>query len=159
MQTLAVITKAANNVSDGMAISCCGKTLPKPPAIACAAPVMMKLILKPTPVSVTTPITIPTVAAAAPTANAYLAPVSKASTNTLGSMRPRMLRPRINRIVSTTLAPKTPSLTISSRLVKAIKTSAICSTNIKPQFLGLLPLTAVVSPIMAHDVMPTKAAK
>ena len=34
--------------------------------------------LKPTPVSVTTPITMPTVAAAAPTASAYLAPVSNA---------------------------------------------------------------------------------
>ncbi|MNO08027.1 hypothetical protein D3C81_2304830 [compost metagenome] len=45
----------------------------------CAAEITMYEILKPTPVSVTTPITIPTVPAAAPTASAYLAPVSKAS--------------------------------------------------------------------------------
>ena len=43
--------------------------------------------LKPTPVSVTTPITMPTVAAAAPTASAYLAPVSNASTRSLFAIR------------------------------------------------------------------------
>ena len=43
-----------------------------------------------TPVSVTTPITMPTVAAAAPTARAYLAPVSNASTTTPCPMRPVM---------------------------------------------------------------------
>jgi hypothetical protein len=36
--------------------------------------------LKPTPVSVTTPTTMPTTAAAAPTASAYFAPVTKPST-------------------------------------------------------------------------------
>jgi hypothetical protein len=39
----------------------------------------MKAILKLTPVSVTTPMTMPTVAAAAPTASAYFAPTTKAS--------------------------------------------------------------------------------
>ena len=42
--------------------------------------------LKPMPVSDTTPITMPTVAAAAPTASAYLAPSWKASSR---SRRPR----------------------------------------------------------------------
>ena len=49
---------------------------------------MMVDSLKPTPVSVTTPITMPTVAAAAPTASAYLAPVSNASTSVPKPMRP-----------------------------------------------------------------------
>ncbi|CFN67727.1 Uncharacterised protein [Bordetella pertussis] len=53
--------------------------VPTPPAMAWAAEITMYEILKPTPVSVTTPITRPTVPAAAPTASAYLAPVSKAS--------------------------------------------------------------------------------
>ena len=41
---------------------------------------MMLDSLKPTPVSVTTPMMMPTVAAAAPTLMAYLAPTTKAST-------------------------------------------------------------------------------
>ena len=82
IHTSPVMTSAHNSVSDCIDARADGTTADSPPAIACAAPVMMKLILNPTPVSVTTPITMPTVAAAAPTASAYLAPVSSASTST-----------------------------------------------------------------------------
>ena len=79
---MAVITSAHSSVSDCADASAAGTTLDMALASVWAALVMMKLILKPTPVSVTTPITTPTVAAAAPTASAYLAPVSSASTST-----------------------------------------------------------------------------
>ncbi len=82
MQTTPVMTSAASSVSDGVLMIAAGITDESAPEMAVAQPVMMKLILKPTPVSVTTPITMPTVAAAAPTARAYLAPVSNASTST-----------------------------------------------------------------------------
>ena len=51
----------------------------------------MKEILKPTPVSVTTPTTMPTVAAAAPTASAYLAPSRRPSNTSHTLMRLRGL--------------------------------------------------------------------
>ncbi len=87
-------------------ISHAGKSEPMPPATTCAAPVMMLLSLKPTPVSVTTPITMPTVAAAAPTASAYLAPVLKASTSAGMAMRPVTLSSRVSTKVATTTAAK-----------------------------------------------------
>ena len=48
--------------------------------MSAAVEVTMNEILNPTPVSVTTPTTIPTVAAAAPTASAYLAPSRRSPT-------------------------------------------------------------------------------
>ena len=52
----------------------------------------MKEILKPTPVSVTTPTMMPTVAAAAPTPIAYFAPTTKASTMSITRALPRLAR-------------------------------------------------------------------
>ena len=54
---------------------------------------MMVESLKPTPVSVTTPTMMPTVAAAAPTLIAYLAPTTKASSD-VDEPRPAVLVPQ-----------------------------------------------------------------
>ena len=59
-------------------ISQAGTKAPITPATCAAVCVTTKDSLKPTPVSVTTPMTMPTVAAATPTASAYLAPSSNA---------------------------------------------------------------------------------
>ncbi|KAG0760016.1 hypothetical protein G6F22_019231 [Rhizopus arrhizus] len=74
-----VMISAASSVSACMLAMASGMIMAAPPASTCDAEITMYEILKPTPVKVTTPITIPTAPAAAPTASAYLAPVSKAS--------------------------------------------------------------------------------
>ena len=70
-----------------------GTKAPRSAARSPAVLVMMADSLKPTPVSVTTPTMMPTVAAAAPTLMAYLAPITKASTmstkRALAGRRPR----------------------------------------------------------------------
>ncbi|MNR39506.1 hypothetical protein D3C85_1577210 [compost metagenome] len=79
MQTTPVMISAATSVIDCMSAMASGIRKAAPLASTCEAEITMYEILKPTPVSVTTPITMPTAPAAAPTASAYLAPVSKAS--------------------------------------------------------------------------------
>ena len=86
-QTSAVMNSAASSVSVFASTRPDGRKAIAVSAMVCAAEVTMYEILKPTPVSVTTPITIPTVAAAAPTASAYLAPVSNASTRSFFAIR------------------------------------------------------------------------
>jgi hypothetical protein len=83
------MTSATSKVSDRVSASIAGRKSTAPPATACAAPVMMVDSLKPTPVSVTTPITMPTEAAAAPTANAYFAGLEGLD------HAPRPMRPRM----------------------------------------------------------------
>ena len=160
MHTSPVITSATSSVSDVVLISAAGTSVPTPPATACAAPVMMVLSLKPTPVSVTTPITMPTVAAAAPTAMAYLAPVLKASTSTAGAMRPCTLKARASSGAATSAAAKIDSLTISLSMPPNTSTSSItCSTASSTQFMAVLPRGRVHSPTMAQLLMPVKAAR
>src|SRR3546814_6731251 len=74
MQTIPVMTSVKSSVSPCGEAHAAGTTVPIQPAISAAVDVTMKDSLKPTPVRVTTPTTMPTVAAAAPTARAYLAP-------------------------------------------------------------------------------------
>ena len=74
-------------------------------------------------------------------------------------MRPEILaKCRTTSIVTTAVANKA-SLTACSILVKAIAISRPCNTNIRIQFAALLSRTWVVSPTMAQDEMPTKAAR
>jgi hypothetical protein len=105
--------------------------MPTPPATACAAPVMMVLSLKPTPVSVTTPITMPTVAAAAPTASAYLAPVLERLHQRRQADAALDLRSaRTSSAVATSATAKMPSLAISSRCRRTpAPAAAACSSR------------------------------
>ena len=156
------MNKAASSVKDLASAMNAGNQSIMKAAMICAQPVMMKLILKPTPVRVTTPITMPTVAAAAPTASAYLAPVSKASSSTALSMRPIMpshFCPAQTRAIPTA---KKPSLMVSPSLpqsTKAISASSTCSTTSKTQLALRLPRTEVLRPTIMQDVMPVNAAR
>ena len=128
MHTKAVMVRATMSVRVCGEARAAGMSEPTPPATACEAVVMMVLSLKPTPVSVTTPITSPTLPAAAPTASAYLAPVMSASISTARSMRPCTFSSLINRGVATTPSAKRPTLTLSlSKLTKATTPSSACS--------------------------------
>ncbi len=143
-----------------MSASAAGRKSIAPPATACAAPVMMVDSLKPTPVSVTTPITMPTAAAAAPTASAYLAPVSNASTSTPRPMRPLTASERISSGVATSTATKMPTLSHSLWISpKHNSSSTACSATISAQLPARLPRGAVVSPTIAHELMPANAAR
>src|SRR5262249_35270869 len=88
--TRPVMNSAASSVNAFGSTQPLGNSETTVDEIDCAAEVTMNEILKPTPVSVTTPITMPTVAAAAPTASAYLAPVSNATTKSRLSIRDRV---------------------------------------------------------------------
>src|SRR3546814_10339229 len=65
MQTIPVMTSVKSSVSPCGEAHAAGTTVPIQPAISAAVDVTMKDSLKPTPVRVTTPTTMPTVAAAA----------------------------------------------------------------------------------------------
>ena len=136
MHTRPVIARATRSVSDFTSAIDAGNRPPTPPAVACAACVMMVLSLKPTPVSVTTPITRPTVAAAAPTASAYLAPVSKLSTIAAGAIRPA-----------------------TRRRFSTSRTSTACKPASSAQWRAVLPRGSVVRPTIAHELMPLNAAR
>ncbi len=75
--------------------------------MSAASDVTMKEILKPTPVSVTMPTMMPTVAAAAPTEMAYLAPTTKASTTSTTPALRSPPRHHANMNVATTMAVAT----------------------------------------------------
>ncbi len=105
---------------------------------------------------------MPTVAAAAPTANAYLAPVSSASTTTPWPTRPVMPPSFQPASAMATPQAKRPSLIISlwlPRLPKAMTASSACSTRASAQLPAVLPWVRVVRPMMAQEVMPVKAAR
>ena len=113
----------------------------------------------PTPVSVTTPITMPTVAAAAPTASAYLAPVEKLSISAGMAMRPCTLKDFNNSGVPTIVASSRPTFRwVFSMPPDSSAASSACSASISPQRRAVLPWVRVVSPTMAQRLMPLKAA-
>ncbi|KAG1166341.1 hypothetical protein G6F35_018247 [Rhizopus arrhizus] len=87
MQTMPVMISAASSVSACMLAMASGMIMAAPPASTCDAEITMYEILKPTPVKVTTPITIPTAPAAAPTASAYLAPAHQDAARDAGERR------------------------------------------------------------------------
>ena len=160
MHTRPVITSATSRVTVCGATSAAGISVPTPPATPCAAPVMMVLSLKPTPVSVTTPITMPTVAAAAPTASAYLAPVAKASTRAGVPMRPSTLKALMSSGAATSATPKMASLTATLSMPPNTSTSNIaCSPASSAQLIAVLPRVRVMMPTMAQELMPVKAAR
>ena len=102
--------------------------------------------------------TMPT--AAAPAASAYLAPVLSASTSTAPPMRPCTRISFISSGVTTSTAPNRPALTaVLSMPPTTSMPSAACSSPIKAQFFKVLPLTRVVRPTMAQELMPTNAAR
>ena len=124
---------------------------------------MMKLILKPTPVSVTTPITMPTVAAAAPTASAYLAPVSNASTSTPWRMRPVMPASFQPASAIATPTANRPSLIHSlcwPEVGEAItRQQRVQHDHQRPVLRRCCRWSRVVRPTMAQEVMPVNAAR
>ena len=74
MQAIAVSTRVKKSASAPAEIRPNGSSAASPSPQSRARLVIMNDILKPIPVSDTTPTTMPTAAAAAPTASAYLAP-------------------------------------------------------------------------------------
>ena len=128
MQTRPVITSAAMSVSDFMSVHDEGSTADMKVAIVAAADVITYDSLKPTPVSVTTPMTMPTVPAAAPTASAYLAPVSNASMRSGAFSRPRMSSFFSTNGETTTIAMKSGSESSPDAPTMTTPSSA-CSTS------------------------------
>ena len=160
MHTRPVIARATRSVSDFTSAIDAGNRPPTPPAVACAAWVMMVLSLKPTPVSVTTPITRPTVAAAAPTASAYLAPVSKLSTIAAGAIRPATRRRFSSNGAATSVATKiTTRAAALSIPPNTSSTSTACKPASSAQWRAVLPRGSVVRPTIAHELMPLNAAR
>ena len=109
--------------------------------------------LKPTPVSVTMPMMMPTVAAAAPTLIAYLAPTTRAS-----RMSKKRALPPVSRstnhadamIEAAMIGPRpSHSVRIPSRMQNAIAAAKAIATN------GL----RLVSPRTMQPVMPQNAAR
>jgi hypothetical protein len=109
-------------------------------------------------VSVTTPMTMPTVAAAAPTASAYLAPVSKPSIRSRLWMRDARLSTRcasgtITSIASSTHTPRSPNC----RVISA--SSMACVTMSAIHCAAVVRVRDVNRPTRMHDEMPVNAAR
>jgi hypothetical protein len=162
---VAVMNSAASSVTVLASVQPVGSTASTVEAIDCAAEVTMNETLKPTPVSVTTPITIPTVAAAAPTASAYLAPVTKASRKASPSMRPRTPSARASSGVATTVLAILPDGWVSVKsltLVAALFMTALvcvlmgCGIPTTANYLIMVTVAAPtlgllgVAPLVAH---------
>src|SRR5215831_5098271 len=148
MQTMAVITSVKNSVIALASKSDAGSTLANSAEKFAAAPVMMLDSLKPTPVSVTTPMMTPTVAAAAPTPMAYFAPTTNESSTSSSRCLPASSL-RMNQVDTASEAPMikikpAPPVRIWSQ------TQAATAARNATATIGL----RLVSPMTMQPVMP-----
>src|SRR5262245_48585173 len=153
MQTTAVITSVKNSVIALASKIDAGSTLAHTAEKFAAAPVMMLDSLKPTPVSVTTPMMTPTVAAAAPTPMAYFAP----TTNESSMSNSRSLAASSLRMNQADTASEAPMIRLKpSHSVRiSRRTHAATATRNATATIGL----RFVSPRTMQPVMPQKAAR
>ncbi len=135
-----------------------GSTATTPEAIDCAADVTMYDSLKPTPVSVTTPITMPTVAAAAPTASAYLAPISNAARIARPPMRASRPMQRCTSGTAISIATNTGMRNSPNwRVMSAIRIA--CETSSATYCSAVVRWRDVKKPTRMHELMPVNAAR
>ncbi len=149
---------AASSVSAFRSTQPVGSTASTPVAIDCAADVTMYDILKPTPVSVTTPMTMPTVAAAAPTASAYLAPISNATSTARPPIRDSRPSARWTNGTATTIARNTHMPWSPNCRVMSANRSP-CATSSARYCAAVVFCRDVKKPTRMHDVMPQNAAR